>query len=77
MVKNCVVSELLNNNEVSANLVGNPPIPHFAKQFTTGAIYKVLNSTKLYVPVVTLSMNDNIKFLENIKQGFRKHKARI
>ena len=28
--------------------------------------------TKLYVPVVTLSVNDNIKFLENIKQGFKK-----
>ena len=27
---------------------------------------------KLYVPVVTLSINDNIKFLENIKQGFKR-----
>ena len=27
--------------------------------------------TKLYVPVVTLSINDNIKFLENLKQGFK------
>ena len=25
-----------------------------------------------YVPVVTLSMNDNIKFIENIKQKFKK-----
>ena len=30
-----------------------------------------LNNAKLYVPVVTLSISDNIKFLENIKQGFR------
>ena len=29
-------------------------------------------STKLYFPVVTLSINDNIKFLENIKQGFKR-----
>ena len=29
-------------------------------------------STKLYVPVVTLSINDNIKFLENMKQGFKR-----
>ena len=29
-------------------------------------------STKLYVPVVTLSLNHNIKFLENIKQGFQR-----
>ena len=27
---------------------------------------------KLFVPVATLSINDNIKFLENIKQGFKK-----
>ena len=31
-----------------------------------------ITSTKLYVPVVTLSINDNIKFLENIKQGFKR-----
>ena len=29
-------------------------------------------STKLYVLVVTLSSNHNIKFLENIKQGFQR-----
>ena len=27
---------------------------------------------KLYVSVVTLSINDNIRFPENIKQGFRR-----
>ena len=31
----------------------------------------MITCTKLYVPVVTLSVNDNIKFLENIKQGFK------
>ena len=30
------------------------------------------NNTRLYVPVVTLSINDNIKFLANIKQGFKR-----
>ena len=29
-------------------------------------------STKIYVPVVTLSINNNIKLLENIKQGFKR-----
>ena len=38
---------------------------------TTGVNF-VITSTKLYVPVVTLSINDNIKFLENIKQGFKR-----
>ena len=30
------------------------------------------NNAKLYVPVATLSINDNIKFLIRIKQRFRK-----
>ena len=38
---------------------------------TTGATFKI-NSTNLYVPVVALSLNDNIRFLENIKQRFKK-----
>ena len=32
----------------------------------------ISNNVKLYAPVVTLSINDNIKFLENIKQGFKR-----
>ena len=32
----------------------------------------MITSTKLYVLVVTLSINDNIKHLENIKQGLFK-----
>ena len=31
----------------------------------------MITSTKLYVPVVTVSVNYDIKFLENIKQGFK------
>ena len=38
---------------------------------TTGAIFQI-NNGKPYVPVVTLSINDNIKCLENIKQGFKR-----
>ena len=37
----------------------------------TGATFQI-NNTKLYVPVVILSINDSIKFLENIKQGFKR-----
>ena len=37
----------------------------------TGAIFQI-NNAKRYVPVVTLSINDNMKFLENIKQGFKR-----
>ena len=32
----------------------------------------MITSTKLYVPVFTLSVNDNINFLENIMQGFKR-----
>ena len=37
---------------------------------TTSATFQI-NNAKLYVPVVTSSINDNIKFWENIKQGFK------
>ena len=36
---------------------------------TTEVIFQI-NNAKLYIPVITLSINDKIKFLENIKQGF-------
>ena len=48
---------------------------------TAGTFQK--NNAKLFVPVVNLFMNDNIKFLENIKQGFKitiswnKHRSEI
>ena len=32
----------------------------------------IITSTKPYVSVVTLSINDNIKLLKNIKQGFKR-----
>ena len=32
----------------------------------------MITSTSLYIPVVTLSVNDNAKFSENIKQGFKR-----
>ena len=35
----------------------------------TGVGY-IITSPKLYAPVVTLSVNNNIKFLENIKHRF-------
>ena len=31
-----------------------------------------INKAKLYVPVISWSINDNIKFLENVKQGFKR-----
>ena len=34
----------------------------------------MITRAKLYVPVVTLPINDNIKFLKNIKQELKKTK---
>ena len=69
--KDCIISEILNNTEVPANPAANPPIAHVPEGFSTGGKFKI-NSTKLYVPEVTLSINDNIKFLENIKERFKR-----
>ena len=38
---------------------------------TTGTTFQI-NNAKLYVPVVPLSINDDIKFLESIWQGFKR-----
>ena len=38
---------------------------------TTGETFQI-NNAKPYVPVVSLPIYDNIKFLENIKPGFKR-----
>ena len=62
--KYSVRSKISRTSEVSA---ANPA----DATLTTDATFRK-NNAKLYVPVVILSINDNIKFVENIKQGFRK-----
>ena len=47
-------------------VIGNRPVWEMTSE-TTAATFQI-NS----VPVVTSSINDNIKFLENIKQGFKR-----
>ena len=57
--KNCVIT----SNQVGQNLDGgNTAAP-------TGATFAI-NDCKLYVPVVTLSKDDEIKLLTNLKSGF-------
>ena len=70
-LKNCIISEILSNTDVPANPNTNPPIQHFPEGITTGETFHI-NSAKLYVLAVTLSINDNIKSLENIKPGFKR-----
>ena len=51
---------------MSVNAVLNPPIVP-----PSGATFKITD-TKLYVPVVTLSKENDIKLLEQLKSGFKR-----
>ena len=62
--KKCVISEISRRPEVG----GDNPVN---TKLTTGATFTI-NNTKFYVLIVSLSINDNIKFLEYIKQGFKR-----
>ena len=59
--KNCVITSL-ERRELDAPAVGRDGAP-------TGASLAI-NDCKLYVPVVTLSKDDEIKLLTNLKSGF-------
>ena len=69
--KKCIISEMSITPRIAGNQDANPPALDVAAIQTTGAIFQI-NNVKLYVPVVALSINDNIKFLENIKQEFKR-----
>ena len=60
--KNCIITSLEQIDIVGANPPArdNPP---------TGAS-RAINDCKLYIPVVTLSKDDEIKLLTNLKSGF-------
>ena len=60
--KNCVITSL-ERRQVDAG----PPIVR--DNAPTGATLSI-NDCKLYIPVVTLSKNDEIKLLTNVKSGF-------
>ena len=62
--KNCVITSL----EQRAIAGPNPPARDNAP---TGATLAITNC-KLYVPVVTLSKDDEIKLLTNLKSGFKR-----
>ena len=63
----CIISEISRTATVAAN----PPNPARAATKTDSETFHVFNP-KLYVPVVTLSINNKIKFLENIKQRLKR-----
>ena len=64
--KNCVITSL-ERRQVDAG----PPIVR--DNSPTGATLNI-NDCKLYIPVVTLSKDDEIKLLTNLKSGFKRKK---
>ena len=56
---------------MAENLSVNLPVQAREAIQITEATFQI-NNAKLYGPLVTLSINDNIKFLENIKQGIKR-----
>ena len=69
--KECIVSEISITPRTAGNTRANPPVPAVSARQTTGATFQI-NNAKHFVPVVTLSINGNIKFLGNIKKGFKR-----
>ena len=69
--KKCLISEISIKPIIAGKPRANIPILAVAARQTTGATFQINNAT-IYIPVFTFSINDNIKLLENIKQGFRR-----
>ena len=57
--KNCIITR----RQINVNLDGGNTAAPIGATFT-------INNCKLYVPVVTLSKDDEIKLLTNLKSGF-------
>ena len=69
--KNCIISEISKTSRIPASPDANPPVQEVSAIQPTGPTSQI-SSAKLDVPVVTLSINDNFTFLENMKQGFKR-----
>ena len=63
---NCV---LIDKSTREADYAANPNV--YETDNPQNATFKITD-TKLYVPVVTLSKEDDIKLLEQLKSGFKK-----
>ena len=64
--KDCVIYGILRAPEIATNPDVDVLIAGRPATEATNVTFQI-NSTKLYVSVVTLSINGNIKFLENLK----------
>ena len=59
--KECIISEISRTAAVAAN----PTVPAREATEKNSAAFQI-NNAKIYVTVVTLTINDDIKFLENM-----------
>ena len=69
--KECIISEISITPRIPTNADVNPHVQEVTVIQKAGETFRI-NNAKLYVPVVTLSINDNIKYLENIMQKFKR-----
>ena len=65
-----ITSELSITSALSGNLDASPHVSNVEAIQATAAIFQKNNAT-LYVSVVTLSINDDVKFLENTKKALK------
>ena len=64
----CVMSEI---STVSRAVPNTDPVRYEVATTINSATFQI-NNAKLYVPVVTLSINNNLNFLENTERGFKR-----
>ena len=69
--KDCVIPQMSKTPEVAANSYVNLPLPARPATQTSGTTFQI-NSTKVYVPAKSLSINNNINFLENLRRAFKR-----
>ena len=68
--KDCITSEISRTPQINADSDVNPSVQQQQQQLTMQHFKQ--KNTKLYVPVVTLPINNNITFLENVKQDLKR-----
>ena len=67
---NCILSEIFDTPEIDTNPAINPLISHAVATSKTSTLFQT-NRTKLHVLVFTMTINDNITILGNLKQWFK------
>ena len=70
--ENCFLTDITTQAARIANPDPDPPVEARERiDAPTNAAFKITD-TKLYVPVVTLSTEDDNNFLEELKSGFKR-----